>query len=70
MYPDGAPEFIGEVPKKLRLEDILAWKDIGGTIYPVTAWSKLVHNYTSCNLTKPGDKLTLSGVAKRLEEYM
>ncbi|PMD34225.1 HET-domain-containing protein [Hyaloscypha variabilis F] len=70
MYPDGAPEFIGEVPKKLRLEDILAWKDIGGTIYPATAWSELVHNYTSCNLTKPGDKLiALSGVAKRLEEY-
>jgi hypothetical protein len=65
LYPDRFPKFIGRIPKKVQVERIYFEKDDVALNYPVLSWSHLVHSYTSCNLTNPGDKLiALSGIAK------
>jgi len=71
MYPDEAvPGFISRtVAAKLPLENMDIAKGAGGTQHPASSWANLVHSYTSCSLTNPGDKLVaLSGVAKLLQE--
>lgn len=69
LYPGRIPKFIGRIPKKLPLERMIFEKGEDGNDYPVFSWSNLVHSYTSCNLTNPGDKLiALSGIAKLLQE--
>lgn len=69
MYPYGIPSFIG-VSKRTALESPLILSEDSKSVlnrqhYP---WETIVKAYTSCNLTKPQDKLiALSGVAKILQ---